>query len=257
MDSGTILQVPEVSQVCGFPSSLDLTMTNETQAEINAFHAEHFSAPAIELFTRDFFQPQADQGRAQCNDEYYEDYDEEDDGLGYYPDGVKRTLTDEQIAIFRHSELEALRRAEEKKATGPTKESPDVTKPPEAAPEAGELSGLEVKGGNEEEQEEELEEEGEIESDTPKPDTSAASKKKKKRRNKKQKNRNGAAAPDPSNPQKGERGWFKKTIKPDLRKRTWDVVEAGMDSLDYDGLEASGGLGAGSAAQRRKISYDD
>lgn len=31
----------------------------------------------------------------------------EDDGLGYYDDGVKRTLTDEQIAIFRHSELEA------------------------------------------------------------------------------------------------------------------------------------------------------
>lgn len=30
---------------------------------------------------------------------------EEDDGLGYYPDGVKRTLTDEQIAIFRRTEL--------------------------------------------------------------------------------------------------------------------------------------------------------
>ena len=30
---------------------------------------------------------------------------EEDDDLGYYPDGVKRTLTDDQIAIFRHSEV--------------------------------------------------------------------------------------------------------------------------------------------------------
>ena len=30
---------------------------------------------------------------------------EEDDGLGYYPDGVKRTLTDEQVAMFRHSEI--------------------------------------------------------------------------------------------------------------------------------------------------------
>ena len=27
------------------------------------------------------------------------------DGLGYYPDGAKRTLTDEHIAMFRHSEI--------------------------------------------------------------------------------------------------------------------------------------------------------
>lgn len=27
-----------------------------------------------------------------------------EDELGYYPDGVKRTLTDDQIAMFRHSE---------------------------------------------------------------------------------------------------------------------------------------------------------
>lgn len=36
--------------------------------------------------------------------------DDEDDGLGYYPDGVKRKLTDEQIAIFRHSEVQTLLR---------------------------------------------------------------------------------------------------------------------------------------------------
>ncbi|KAJ5179242.1 hypothetical protein N7492_002452 [Penicillium capsulatum] len=34
----------------------------------------------------------------------------EEDDLGYYPDGVKRTLTDEQIRIFRHSEIHALLR---------------------------------------------------------------------------------------------------------------------------------------------------
>jgi hypothetical protein len=33
---------------------------------------------------------------------------EEDDGLGYYADGEKRTLTDEQIEMFRHSEMEQL-----------------------------------------------------------------------------------------------------------------------------------------------------
>lgn len=35
---------------------------------------------------------------------------QDDDGLGYYEDGNKRTLTDEQIAIFRHSEIQALLR---------------------------------------------------------------------------------------------------------------------------------------------------
>ena len=33
---------------------------------------------------------------------------EEEDDLGYYPNGVKRTLTDEQIAMFRHSEIYAI-----------------------------------------------------------------------------------------------------------------------------------------------------
>lgn len=32
------------------------------------------------------------------------------DELGYYDDGVKRTLTDEQIAMFRHSEIQELLR---------------------------------------------------------------------------------------------------------------------------------------------------
>ena len=39
-----------------------------------------------------------------------EDHEAYEDGLGYYEDGVKRTLTDEQIAMFRHSEVQALLR---------------------------------------------------------------------------------------------------------------------------------------------------
>ncbi|KAI7091141.1 hypothetical protein KC356_g897 [Hortaea werneckii] len=35
---------------------------------------------------------------------------EEDEDLGFYPDGAKRTLTDEQIEMFRHSEIEQLLR---------------------------------------------------------------------------------------------------------------------------------------------------
>ena len=42
--------------------------------------------------------------------EYNEDVGDDED-LGYYPDGVKRTLTDEQIRIFRHSEIHSLLRA--------------------------------------------------------------------------------------------------------------------------------------------------
>ncbi|KAI5815427.1 hypothetical protein BZA77DRAFT_75417 [Pyronema omphalodes] len=52
-------------------------------------------------------------------DDYYEYYDEEayeDDGLGYYPDGAKRTLTDVQIAIFRNSEVQELLKAKRRAA---------------------------------------------------------------------------------------------------------------------------------------------
>lgn len=38
---------------------------------------------------------------------------EEEDILGYYVDGVKRTLTDEQIALFRHTEIQKLKRDRE------------------------------------------------------------------------------------------------------------------------------------------------
>lgn len=57
---------------------------------MTAFHAKHFS-PSGDVF--------------QCPTPGEA---EEDDGLGFYPDGVKRTLTDEQIAMFRHSEIQKL-----------------------------------------------------------------------------------------------------------------------------------------------------
>jgi len=37
-----------------------------------------------------------------------EAYEDDDDKLGWYHDGVKRTLTDEQVAMFRHSEIQRL-----------------------------------------------------------------------------------------------------------------------------------------------------
>jgi hypothetical protein len=36
--------------------------------------------------------------------------EEEEEDLGYYEDGVKRTLSDEQVKIFRHSEIHSLLR---------------------------------------------------------------------------------------------------------------------------------------------------
>jgi hypothetical protein len=39
---------------------------------------------------------------------YDEGHEDDSDDLGYYPDGNKRTLTEEQIAIFRHSEIQEL-----------------------------------------------------------------------------------------------------------------------------------------------------
>lgn len=53
--------------------------------------------------------PQEHQWTSNDNDGYDNDVDD-DDGLGYYADGIKRTLTDEQIAMFRHSEIQSLLR---------------------------------------------------------------------------------------------------------------------------------------------------
>ena len=60
----------------------------------------------------------------------------EADDLGYYPDGVKRTLTDEQIAIFRHSEIQAILRERRHKA-----EAYEAGEGPLPAGESEEASG--------------------------------------------------------------------------------------------------------------------
>ncbi|TKA61573.1 hypothetical protein B0A49_05407 [Cryomyces minteri] len=67
-----------------------------TEDDLRAFHMKHFGHA---LSPANFFVGNEVPIHAE------ENYD---DGLGYYPDGVKRTLTDEQIAIFRHSEIQAI-----------------------------------------------------------------------------------------------------------------------------------------------------
>ncbi|KAI9805397.1 MAG: hypothetical protein M1825_000648 [Sarcosagium campestre] len=63
-----------------------------TLTDLQVFHAAHFPQPASAA----------------------EPLEELNRSLGYYADGRPRTLTDEQIAIFRHSEIHALRQARER-----------------------------------------------------------------------------------------------------------------------------------------------
>jgi len=70
-----------------------------TEDDLRAFHSKHLAGcPLPTTFLLDYVEV------AEGNAEYYDD----DDGLGWYDDGVKRTLTDEQIAMFRHSEIQTL-----------------------------------------------------------------------------------------------------------------------------------------------------
>jgi hypothetical protein len=126
--------------------------------------------------------------------------DDDDDGLGYYPDGVKRTLTDEQIEMFRHSELHAIER----------KKAKEEERGVSTAPTEGNTDSLTESTADiidvEQTKEHAAGEEGQA--------LDQAARKKKRQR-------------------KGKTANQMREPKPDLRKRTWDVVESGLDSLDY------------------------
>jgi hypothetical protein len=110
-----------------------------TQDDLRAFHAKHFPDAQVP----EHFLHGVEQGQSQeAAEEYYE---EEDDGLGYYLDGTKRTLTDEQIAMFRHSEIQSILRkrrlqkeqrdaGEESEEEGAVAETPGETASPASAP---------------------------------------------------------------------------------------------------------------------------
>ncbi|KAH7086679.1 hypothetical protein FB567DRAFT_525999 [Paraphoma chrysanthemicola] len=91
-----------------------------TVDDLCAFHAKHFPHAPIPAN----FLHGVEQGAAE------EAYEEEDDGLGYYPDGTKRTLTDEQIAMFRHSEIQAILRKRRQR-----REEGELSEEGEAEPE--------------------------------------------------------------------------------------------------------------------------
>ncbi|KAF2707781.1 hypothetical protein K504DRAFT_43698 [Pleomassaria siparia CBS 279.74] len=118
--------------------------------DLRIFHAEHFPhAPAPAQFV----------SGAETTEEICDEYlGEEDDGLGYYEDGVKRTLTDEQIALFRHSEIQSIirerrRRRENGNSPEPKakRESPDSSNKTQKT-DQGNASGDKVLGGRVEKQ---------------------------------------------------------------------------------------------------------
>lgn len=83
---------------------------------------------------------------------------EEDDRLGYYPDGVKRTLTDDQIAMFRHSEIYAIIRERQVRRENADVESNETWTP---SPKSGSAAPVEqytvakkVSNGDSDEEEE-------------------------------------------------------------------------------------------------------
>ncbi|GKT41756.1 uncharacterized protein ColSpa_01937 [Colletotrichum spaethianum] len=172
------------------PMQTQFAAPNVSNDDLITFFETHFSDAALQTFKSEFFNPnqQSDTANAGPSVEEDDDVFEEDDGLGYYPDGVKRTLTDEQIAMFRHSELEALKREQERAA-----ERRFMVPRSNQIGETGDDNSLKAT--------ESFQQSGKV------------TKNKKKRKGGKGKNQ------EP---------------KPDLRKRTWDVVEAGLDTLDYD-----------------------
>jgi len=81
-----------------------------TEQDLKTFHLKHFPAASL---------PQSF-ASAQDRDQELEDE------LGYYPDGTKRTLTDDQIAMFRHSEIQQLLKTLRSQQTTSSQESRSV-----------------------------------------------------------------------------------------------------------------------------------
>ncbi|KAF2403724.1 hypothetical protein EJ06DRAFT_527327 [Trichodelitschia bisporula] len=70
-----------------------------TVDDLRAFHLQHFpDVPCPTALLDHSAEPVQGEDSTTCGE-----YD-----LGYYPDGVKRTITGEEIAIFRHSEFQEL-----------------------------------------------------------------------------------------------------------------------------------------------------
>lgn len=93
-------------------------MAQDDLLEFQAKHFPHDVPHPVPLYS---FSPP--------DEDLVEEDEDFDDGLGYYEDGVKRTLTDEQIKIFRHSEIHALLRERQKQRERNGEENPKPSEP--------------------------------------------------------------------------------------------------------------------------------
>jgi hypothetical protein len=185
-----------------------------TQTELQSFYNSHFGLEATAHFQEGFICPA---GHDDPTIEPEQGYDEDDDGLGYYPDGVKRTLTDEQIAIFRHSEIETLRREQEGHGDTLKRKSRDRSPGPN-----GNIKPNNGPKGNT----------NPNSSDTSGPSTTST---KSNEQTHQSPSVNTTEINEGSNNTKRKKK-ARREPKPDLRKRTWDVVDKGLDSLNYDDM---------------------
>ncbi|KAL1882183.1 hypothetical protein Daus18300_000669 [Diaporthe australafricana] len=219
-----------MSQMSQVQFGLPFPIPHITETDLRSFHIAHFGEASSIAFTTEFLGADNAQMNAEVHhgedgvDAYYEDEEDDEDGLGYYPDGVKRTLTDEQIAMFRHSETQALQRERERASTRRNTSSPSPTPAP--------MDDLKDGGG----------EDGELLDSISKTGGVATNRKK---RNKKKKRGSGNGS--------GKRQY---SPDPERRKRTWDVVETGLDGLDY-GESGPSQHHPSPTRQRRRITYDD
>ena len=78
--------------------------------KLKQFHAMHFTGQPVpdisNVHPQNNLDHQVETEHAEMND----------DGLGHYEDGVKRTLTDDQIKMFRNSEIQRLLAARRREA---------------------------------------------------------------------------------------------------------------------------------------------
>ncbi|KAI5258625.1 hypothetical protein E4T42_00368 [Aureobasidium subglaciale] len=93
-------------------STQNLRLPLVTEDDLHHFHQKHFSGSSSGSSNRSH-----DAGAS------FEENTTDDDDLGYYHDGVKRTLTDDQIAMFRHSEIQTLLRERRRRRENTESES--------------------------------------------------------------------------------------------------------------------------------------
>lgn len=122
------LTIPTITEVITGQLLSHMVSTNHGKDDLLSFQFSHFG----DNTKPDTFFVDPEEALNYCPE--FADLD--DDGLGWYDDGVKRTLTDEQIEMFRHTEIEQLmrkRRLEADEQMEGDDDDDDDYEPPEPA----------------------------------------------------------------------------------------------------------------------------